>query len=152
MSSALCDMHDDLTMFDVLVWGTTIADKNVRHLYNDIRKELPDLVIYDRTPLFPKFMIEYFVQEMRREKLKMFKIVRYDTCLHIDYPRDYPNKFEEKILEFNSYTKMFANILVYLYLKRSYMIKVNFKIHILLLNLLLYEKKILSNPLSIRKT
>jgi UDP:flavonoid glycosyltransferase YjiC (YdhE family) len=123
-SSALYEnMNDNMNFSDMLVWGTTVADKNVRHLYDEIRKELPDLVLYDKSPLYPKLMIEYFVQEMRRENLKMFKIVRYDTAINMDH--DYPNKFEQKLMELNLSWTFFTNIFVYLYQKRSYMIKVN---------------------------
>ena len=111
-----------LSFVEIIVKGIKVADKNVIDLYDDVRNELPDLIMYDKSPLYPKFMIEYFVQEMRREKLKMFKIVRYDTAINMD--QDYPNKFEQKLMELNLNWTFFTNIFVYLYQKRSYMIKV----------------------------
>ena len=123
-SSALYEnMNENLNISDMLVWGTTIADKNVRHLYDDIRNELPDLIMYDKSPLYPKFMIEYFVQEMRRERLKIFKIIGYDTALHMD--SDYPNQFERQFVEFNLNMKKLLNLFNYLNMRRVYMKKVN---------------------------
>ena len=111
-----------LSFVEIIVKGIKVADKNVIDLYDDVRNELPDLIMYDKSPLYPKFMIEYFVQEMRRERLKMFKIIGYDTALHMD--SDYPNQFERKFMEFNLSMKKLFNLFNYLNMRRVYMKKV----------------------------
>ena len=112
-----------LNFVDICVKGIDVADKNVTHLYEDVRNDLPDIIMYDKSPLYPKFMIEYFVQEMRREKLKMFKIVGYDTAFHMD--SEYPNQFERQFVEFNLNLKQLLKLFTYLNGRRSFMKKVN---------------------------
>ena len=103
-------------------------------LYDDVRNELPDLIMYDKSPLYPKFMIEYFMQEMKRERLKKCKIFGYDTALHMD--SDYPNQFERQFMEFNLSMKKLFRLFNYLNMRR-----VNYFL-ILLFNLKLVSKAV----------
>ncbi len=122
-SSALePNMRSDFNFVDMLIWGITVADKNASHLYDDVRREMPDLIIYDTTPLYSKFMLEYIVQELRRENLKLFKTVSYDTAYHMD--AEYPNQFERQFLEFNIGLTTLPRLFKYFNLKRSFMKKV----------------------------
>ena len=49
--------------------------------------------------MYPKFMIDYFVQQLRKENKDVFKIIGYSTTLQMD--RDYPNEFEIKLVKVN---------------------------------------------------
>ena len=104
-----------------LLEAFSIANKNAKEIYKDVLEAKPSLIIYDKSPLFPKFMIEYFVQQLRKEKRDVFKIIGYSTTLQMD--RDYPNEFEIKLVKLKIPSKMVLRMIKYLKRKREFIQK-----------------------------
>jgi len=111
-------MNANLNFLDMFDGGLRKADKNIDYLYDEVRMGMPDLILYDRSPLYPKFIVEYIASRLRRESLKMFKIVGYDTTIYMD--REYPNEYERKYMELNLSLKSLPKLVACLFLKRSY--------------------------------
>jgi hypothetical protein len=104
-----------------LLKALSIANKNAKEIYKHVLEAKPSLIMYDKSPLYPKFMIEYFVQQLRKEKRDLFKIMGYSTTLQMD--RDYPNEFEIKHVKIKKPTKMLSSTLRYLKRKREFIQK-----------------------------
>ena len=58
--------------------------------------------------LYPRFMLDYIMQECRTQKVKPFKIIGYSTMPQID--KEYPNSLEMKQLSFNFVTFLFFTL------------------------------------------
>ena len=85
--------------FQIASNGIDNANLIVNDLSNDVMRDKPDLIMYDKGNLCARFSIDYFINEYKKNNLKLFKTVGYSTMLQID--NEYPNKFEFKLLKFN---------------------------------------------------
>jgi UDP:flavonoid glycosyltransferase YjiC (YdhE family) len=104
-----------------LLKALSIANKNAKEIYKDVLEAKPSLVLYDKNVLYPKFMIDYFVQQLKKEKRDLFKIIGYSTTLQMD--RDYPNELEIKHVKIINLIKMVPRLLLYLKRKREFIRK-----------------------------
>jgi hypothetical protein len=104
-----------------LLKALAIASLNAKDIYKDVLDATPSLVLYDKNVLYPKFMIDYFVQQLRKEKRDVFKIIGYSTTLQMD--RDYPNEFEIKLVKVKMPSKMVLRMIKYLKRKREFIRK-----------------------------
>jgi len=111
----------DVNPMTFLLEAFSIANKNAKEIYKDVLEAKPSLIIYDKSPMYPKFMIDYFVQQLRKEKRDVFKIIGYSTTLQMD--RDYPNEFEIKLVKVKMPSKMILRMIKYLKRKREFIRK-----------------------------
>jgi hypothetical protein len=111
----------DVNPMVFLLKALAIASLNAKEIYKDVLDAQPSLVLYDKNVLYPKFMIDYFVQQLRKENKDVFKIIGYSTTLQLD--RDYPNELEIKHVKIINPIKMVPRLLLYLKRKWSFIRK-----------------------------
>ncbi len=120
---AICEenISIDVNPMTFLLEAFSIANKNAKEIYKDVLEAKPSLIIYDKSPMYPKFMIDYFGQQLRKENKDVFKIIGYSTTLQMD--RDYPNDFEIKLVKVKMPSKMILRMIKYLNRKREFIRK-----------------------------
>ena len=105
----------------LILQGLYVANKNAKEIYRQVLEAKVDLILYDKSALYPKFMIEYFIQKIRQAQIKMFKIIGYSTTLQMD--RYYPNEFELKLTNIRIQLRTVPRMIKYLKSKRHFIRK-----------------------------
>lgn len=87
---------NDLTPIKIGLITIDLANKMAEILCQEVLKEQTDMIMYDKSSLYGKLIIDKILIKYKSKQLKPFKIIGYSTTLQID--REYPNKEERKKL------------------------------------------------------
>lgn len=66
-------------------------------LLEDALNEKPDMIMYDKSTIYARLVVEYLLNEYRKRGLKPFKLIRFSTTFVFD--REYPNAQEKKLFK-----------------------------------------------------
>ena len=118
-SSSLYDMISPKTDgFDLLVKGVDIANRNATGMCQEILREKPDLILYDKGTCFPKFILEYVMIQYKKHSLSMFKLMGYSTTFQLD--NEYPNEHERNAVGLKIGLKHVLTLVTYAKRKRDF--------------------------------
>ena len=112
----------EINMMKDIFDHTFLADKMIKHLYQEVLNERPHLIIYDNYAYFIKIPLKYILKEFKKQNIKAPKFISYDTTFH--FTTDYPNSYELSLLNMYSKQDFFTSMfyILILFLKRLILI------------------------------
>lgn len=88
---------NELNIFRLALKTVDFANKVAKRLCDDVLRDRPDMILYDKSTVFARLSIDFILNEYKKRNLKPFKLVRYVTTFLMD--RHYPNSQEKKLLK-----------------------------------------------------